>query len=299
MTITLTVYTAEQIERRLNESSRLPSLSSINLALQELLNSETSDLDEIGDVIQRDPSMTARILKLVNSVTFGINYRVQNVQEAVLFLGLRQVRQVAMLTPVIDEFQNLPLDTEFSWRNFWKHCLAVALLTQEILMEESPELADLGYISGLIHDLGKIAISHVFPEHFHQIYNLGRYSNPEALTAEEKALLGDSHAGIGATYARLQKLERPLCEAIEFHHQPALAPRYPRIAAAVQIADGITHLFGIGASGVQWEMLTAGCLKLPGWRILFPNMTREQRESQLRQFMNHAGHLHEIVDNLV
>lgn len=299
MALTLTTYTRDQIERRLDESARLPSLSTINLALQELLSSETSDIDEIGDVIQRDPSMTARILRLVNSVSFGINYRVQNVQEAVLFLGVRHVRQVALLTPVIDEFQNVPLDSHFSWRNFWKHCLAVALLTQEILLENDAEISDMGYIAGLIHDLGKIAISHVFPDHFHQIYNLGHYEDPESLLAEEKTVLGATHARVGAIYASLQKLEDPLRIAMEFHHNPAGAPSHNRLVAAVQLADGITHLFGIGGSGLRWELLTSSCLRLPAWKILYPLYSRDQRETHLRRLMSHAGHLHEIVDNLI
>lgn len=299
MSLTLNPYTEEQIERRLSDSVRLPSLRAINLALQELLSSETSDIHEIGDIIQRDPSMTARILRMVNSVSFGITYRVQNVQEAVLFLGIRHVRQVALLTPVIDEFQRIPLDHEFSWRSFWKHCLSVALISQEIMLENDPDLADVGYIAGLIHDLGKIATAHVFPEHFHQIYILSNHDCPQALQGEETLHIGRTHAEIGAIYARIQKLENQLCEAIEFHHNPSAAPNCRRLAAAVQLADGIAHLINIGFSGLNWELATHSCLKLPAWKILFPSMTLENREDRLRKFMNNAGHLHDIVDSLV
>lgn len=299
MSLTLATYSENQIEARLRASARLPSLKSINLALQDLLNSEASDVAEIGDVIQRDPSMTARILRLVNSVTFGINYKVQTVQEAVIYLGMRHVRQVALLTPVIDEFQELPLDAHFSWRNFWKHCLGVALVTQDILADESQELADLGYISGLIHDLGKIAIAYIFPEHFHQIYLSGRFDDPESLLIEENACIGSTHADIGALYAEIQKLDSPFIDTIRHHHKPSRASSVPKVAAAVQLADGIVHLLGIGQSGIQWDLNVPKSLTHSGWKILFPHFNREQREAHLHKLIKKAGHLHEIVDNLV
>ena len=299
MPLTFATYSTDQIEARLSQSTRLPSLKSINLALQELMNSEGADAAEIGDLIQRDPSMTTRILKLVNSVSFGINYKVKTVQEAVIFLGMRHVRQVALLSPVIDEFQNLPLDKDFSWRNFWKHCLAVALLTQEVLSEEYPELADLGYISGLIHDLGKIATAYVFPDHFSSVYHSSFFQEPSDLIHQEEATIGANHSEIGAIYAETQNIESCFIDAIRFHHEPKNAKSDPFLASAIQIADGITHHLGIGASGVHWGISNKDCIRLSGWKILFPHFNREQREAHLHKLVKHAGHLHEIVDNMV
>lgn len=263
------------------------------------MNSEISDAAEIGDLIQRDPTMTARILKLVNSVSFGINYKVKTVHEAVIFLGMRHVRQVALLTPVIDEFQNLPLGKDFSWRNFWKHCLSVGLLTQEVLTEKHSELVDKGYISGLMHDLGKIAMAHVFPEHFSGVYNGSFFKEPSDLIRQEEAIIGANHSEIGAIYAETQNLESCFIDAMRFHHEPANAQKDPYLASAVQIADGITHQLGIGASGVDWEISNNDCTMLDGWEILFPDLNNEQREAHLQKLIKHAGHLNEIVDNLV
>lgn len=299
MSLALETYSIDFIESKLRQSTRLPSLKSINLALQDLLSSENSDVAEIGDVIQRDPSMTARILRLVNSVSFGINYRVQTVQEAVIFLGVRHVRQVALLTPVIDEFQNLPLDSQFSWRNFWKHCIGVGLISQEVLMDVDSDLADHGYIAGLIHDLGKIAMAFIFPEHFHQIYIQSRLDSPEKLLQLEKSIIGVSHDQLGGVYAELQNLEQPFVQAIRFHHFPALVEENPHITAAVQLADGIVHSLGLGASGLQWESGMSQCLCLPAWKILFPNLNKEQKEAHFHKLIQNAGHFHEIVDNLV
>src|SRR5260221_11383841 len=87
--------------------ARLPSLRSIESALRELLNSDHRNTHQISEVIRRDPSLTARLLQLVNSVYYGLATPINNIEEAVFYLGVRQIRQLAMVTPVIEDFQKL------------------------------------------------------------------------------------------------------------------------------------------------------------------------------------------------
>jgi len=96
-----------QIETRLKSCPRLPSLGTINSALRELLTSDRRYTSQISEVIRRDPSLTARLLRLVNSVYFGLSTPVNSIEEAVFYLGVRQIRQLAMVTPVIEDFQKL------------------------------------------------------------------------------------------------------------------------------------------------------------------------------------------------
>ena len=69
-------------------------------------------------MIRRDPSLTARLLRLVNSVYYGLSNPVSNLEEAVLYLGLRQIRQLVMVTPILEDFQRLTSHVNFSWREF-------------------------------------------------------------------------------------------------------------------------------------------------------------------------------------
>src|SRR5512146_1225514 len=81
-----------EIQSRLEACPRLPSLRSIDSALRELLSADQRYTQQIADVIRRDPSLTARLLRLVNSVYYGLSTPVSNLEEAVLYLGLRQIR---------------------------------------------------------------------------------------------------------------------------------------------------------------------------------------------------------------
>ena len=121
-----------QIDARLGSCACLPSLSSIDSALRELLGADQRYTSQIAEIIRRDPSLTARLLRLVNSVYYGMAKPVKNIEEAVFYLGVRQIRQLAMVTPIIEDFQRLAEGRKFPWRQFWRHCIAVVLMTREI-----------------------------------------------------------------------------------------------------------------------------------------------------------------------
>src|SRR5450631_3493307 len=97
----------QQIENRLKACPCLPSLGSIENALKDLLSADQRYTSQIAEIIRRDPSLTSRLLRLVNSVYYGITTPVNSIEEAVFYLGVRQIRQLAMVTPVIEDFQRL------------------------------------------------------------------------------------------------------------------------------------------------------------------------------------------------
>src|SRR5271166_3808580 len=123
----------KQIETRLNGCACLPSLGSIDSALKELLGADQRYTSQIAEIIRRDPSLTARLLRLVNSVYYGFSTPIKSIEEAVFYLGVRQIRQLAMVTPVIEDFQKLAGNRNFPWREFWRHCIGTALMTREVV----------------------------------------------------------------------------------------------------------------------------------------------------------------------
>src|ERR1700729_878947 len=105
----------QQIENRLKGCPCLPSLGSIDSALKELLSADQRYTSQIAEIIRRDPSLTSRLLRMVNSVYYGISKPIKNIEEAVFYLGVRQIRQLAMVTPVIEDFQKLAGNSGFAW----------------------------------------------------------------------------------------------------------------------------------------------------------------------------------------
>src|SRR2546421_2771042 len=129
----VTRLTRAEIEARLRTAKPIPSLHRINDSLLGLLEGEEHYTSQISGVIRRDPSLSSRMLHLANSVYFGLANPIQTIEEAVLYLGMQEMRQFALLTPIVEEFQKLSNDLPFTWREFWQHCIATAILSRDIV----------------------------------------------------------------------------------------------------------------------------------------------------------------------
>jgi putative nucleotidyltransferase with HDIG domain len=266
----------QQIENRLKGCPCLPSLGSIENALKELLGADQRYTSQIAEIIRRDPSLTSRLLRLVNSVYYGISRPIKNIEEAVFYLGVRQIRQLAMVTPIIEDFQKLGGDQRFAWRGFWQHCIGTALMTREVIDIVQSQKGEIDYVAGLIHDVGKIAMASAFPDHFAEIY-INRTENDQDLLEVEREVLGIDHAELGAIYLKKQTLPEVFVEIVQCHHQPEKAQQNGPVVAAVQVADLLVRHAGIGHSGNRNEVTEQTWLESSGWQILFAHQKEEER----------------------
>ena len=288
----------KQIESRLNSAPCLPSLSTIESALKDLLSADQRYTTQIAEIIRRDPSLTSRLLHLVNSVYYGLANPINNIEEAVFFLGVRQIRQLAMVTPIIEDFQKLTQDRRFPWRQFWRHCIGTALMTRELVdLVESPE-GESDYVSGLIHDVGKIVMSAVFPDHFHQIY-YARTDPGTELTELEKDILGMDHAELGALFLQKQRLPDVFVEVARFHHDPADAQSHVQTVAAVQVADLLVRHTKLGDSGNHAEVPKDSWMASPGWDILFAGQTDGEQTIALASLNRSLARVPAILESLL
>jgi len=259
----------DQIEHRLKFCPRLPSLGSINSALRELLNADQRYTSQVAEIIRRDPSLTARLLRLVNSVYYGLQTPINSIEDAVFYLGVRQIRQLVMVTPIIEDFQKLAGNATFAWREFWQHCIGTAILTREVINTLRAPSDEVDYVAGLVHDVGKIAMASACPEHFELIHQCSDTATT-TLIERERQILGLDHGEVGAMYLRSHNLPDALVDVARFHHAPERAAHNAQLVAAVQIADLMVRHARIGNSGNDEPVQDADWLKAKGWDILYP-----------------------------
>ncbi len=267
-----TPYRDEEIIRRINACPKLASLQSINRALGELVRSEGSLNSQIAEVIRRDPSLSARLLRMVNSVYFGLSTRVNNIEEAVFFLGLRQIRELSMATPVIEELQQLQQSTSATlpWKALWSHSISTAILTREILASTTMEIDDdTDYLVGLLHNVGKVVMAYSFPNELRTLL-AEPVDTPADFCRRERELIGWDHGRIGAHYLVRHQLSEEIVTAVHFHNDPDRAPRHRLFAAAVQVADHLARHAGVSGGFETVDPIEADSwLKLDGWKILY------------------------------
>jgi HD-like signal output (HDOD) protein len=263
-------FTDEQIMRRIEGCPKLASLQSINQALSELVRSDSSLNSQIAEIIRRDPSLSARILRMVNSVYFGLSARLNNIEEAVFFLGLRQIRELSMATPVIEEMEKLKLNSALPWKALWSHSIGTAILTREILASTPLRIDDdTDYLVGLLHNIGKVVMASVFPG---ELVTLMAMPSANALEVchNEREVIGWDHARIGAHYIERHGLSDEIVVAVRYHAAPDHAPRHRLFAAALQVADSVVRHTGITGGFDNLPPVEADeWTTLEGWRILY------------------------------
>jgi len=274
-------YRDDEIRRRLDACPKLASLQSINQALTSLVNSEQSLTSQIADIIRRDPSLSARLLRMVNSVYFGLSANINNIEEAIFFLGLRQIRELSRATPVIEDLEKIQ-SARFApelWKSLWTHSIGTAILTREILGSAPITVDDeTDYLVGLLHNLGKIIIAHAFPEELMTIANTPVRTPAEVCDLERK-LIGWDHAQIGGYYLERHHLKEEIVFAVRYHNQPEHAPRQQYFAAAVQVADYLVRHIGLASGFERVEpVIEESWTTLSGWKILYG---QDQTESKI------------------
>lgn len=292
-------YSDDEIKQRIERCPKLASLDSINRKLAGLVNSEQSYTSQIAELIRRDPSLTARLLRMVNSVYFGLSAKVNNIEEAVLYMGLRQIRELSMATPVIEELERLgPVSPRLPWRELWQHSIGSAIVTREILSFTDLLVDDdTDYIIGLLHNVGKVVLATTWPSEFEQIVER-EYASPDEVCEAERRLIGWDHAAVGGYYLERHQLAPEIAEAVRFHAAPEAAGENQRFAAAVQVADRVVRELGFAGGFERISPRLPAWIETPGWALLFPEDTREaaQARAAVEQLM---GRLSDQLFNMV
>ncbi len=264
-------YSEKEIRSRIESCPKLASLGSVNRALGDLVRSDQSLNSQIAEVIRRDPSLSARLLRMVNSVYFGLSARVNSIEEAVFFLGLRQIRELSMATPVLEEVEQLQKRTAAAlpWKDLWSHSIATAILTREILGATSLQVDDdTDYLVGLLHNVGKVVMAYAFPDEL-RVLMATHAATPTEFCERERALIGWDHGQIGGHFLARHQLADEIVLAVTHHNRPDESPRHQNFAAAVQIADHIVRHSGISGGFEQVDPVEADAwVNLPGWQIL-------------------------------
>lgn len=236
----------------------LPTLPAIVLALEQAVRDDAAPVARILGLIGGDAALTATALRLANSSFFRVSGRVVSLRDAVQILGLRAVSSAVTTAAVMNSFGAMACPV-FDARRHWRHSLAVALGAQRLAEQRGLD-ACTAYTSGLLHDLGTLALAVFFP----QPWAAARAAGAEGAAADglplalERQHLGIDHAEVGGMVARHWRLAPAVAEAIAGHHEPP--PGGGALADVVHLADNIAHALdlGSGAGGDLVPPLAAG-----------------------------------------
>jgi HD-like signal output (HDOD) protein len=232
----------ETLKRLVAGMQTLPSLPTLYLEVLETAQAADGSLEKIGTIIERDISMTAKMLQLVNSAFFGLGRHISTPVQAVSLLGLDTVKALILSTQVFSNFDvvttpGLCLDT------LWQHSMAVGICAKAIAKAENStkQVIDDAFMAGLLHDVGKLVLAVNLPQLYGQALSLAQTDGLTAWDAEHD-VLDATHAEVGAYLLGLWGLPDSIVEALAFHHAPSACPdRTLSPLTAVHVADALVY----------------------------------------------------------
>ncbi len=217
------------------------------LDAMRLLDDLTSSAEAVAQCIGRDPVLAARVLKLANSALYMRTRRVVSLREAVVLVGFGAVRSILVTAVAYDAFARGAPGYGLDRAKMWEHALAVATVARHLAQARDLP-AEGAFVAGLLHDIGKMALSASLQEQYQEVLEAVRAGSD--FVEAERAVLGWDHAQVGAEAARRWNLPEVLVKAIEYHHRPDELPG-PSLADAVHVADALSVMLGFGVGADQ------------------------------------------------
>ena len=223
------------VQHAVGQIDCLPPMPATSAALRAALADPEVDLGDMGDIISRDASLTAKLLQLVNSSLFGLARPVNNMREAATYLGLTVLRHLTLSAESFHAFRGLKAPDGFNLEQEQAHAFTTARLARQ--MVDDPELGDEAFLAGILSDIGKIVQAYKMPELYLEVERRVKAGELSRFAIEQE-LMGTSHSQIGAYLLGIWGLPDSIVEAVTFHHMPSAFPHDEvGLIEAVHLAD--------------------------------------------------------------
>ncbi|MFP4163196.1 MAG: HDOD domain-containing protein [Chitinispirillaceae bacterium] len=235
---------------RLTSIQNLPTLPEISLRIQKMVNSDEGDAVQLSRIIQEDPALSARILKVANSSLFGATKRISSIPFAITRIGFNEVGNIALAVSIIKEF---PVKSNvLDYKLFWKHALTAAHMASKTAqvgcIEFTPDQRHALFLAGLLHDIGILIYDQFFHAEFESIIDYAIKHEVSYLEAEQAVAPKENHAALGAALLEFWKLDPAVISGVRFHHTPQKAPmNYKATTSSTYLSEYILCNSGLGS----------------------------------------------------
>jgi len=231
----------KRLEKIIGKISRLPTLPDNIQKINRMIDSHNSTMEAIGHAIASDQTLSAQVLKLVNSGFYGLSNTVSSVTQAVVLLGLNVVRSLISTAwasgMIVKSFPGL-----------YEHSLACSrtcyLLSKNLRIEEPEEIGTIG----LLHDIGKVVLAEYLPDEFAKIQAMVKDKRMRFCDAE-RAVMGLAHNDIGKWLLQKWHLPQAAIDPIAEHHCFKASSGHARRTAVLILSDVMVRAEGFGWGG--------------------------------------------------
>ena len=230
------MLTAQQIVDRFSDSKTLPHVA---IKVTQLVNDDNSTMQDFEETIQLDPILVTRLLRLVNSPYFGLVQKIESIGKAVVFVGMKNLRNLVAVEGLRDMFKDEGEPRSFSRKQLWLHSATIALLADMIGKKIFGDAREDLFLAGIIHDIGFIVEDQVVGDQLREacdMYTPGK----NTLVGCERKVIGTDHCEIGHLLAKEWKMPDDVLAAIRLHHDIEKKVPASSLTGIIQLAEYIS-----------------------------------------------------------
>ncbi len=239
--------TLDHVAGRIDEISTLPQVA---FRVMEVANDPNSGAVDLKDVMEGDAALSARVLRCVNSSAYATRTKVTNLQQAIAYLGLKQIRNMAMTASVSELFQKEESIGPYRRSNLWRHLVSVGICARLIAMRRKLRDFEDAFLSGLLHDIGIV----LEDQHVHTAFRrmIGSLDEQSTLSAVEMREMGFDHTQLGERVAKAWNFPDTVVAAIRYHHASVnYRGEAIDVVRCVEVANLLCTLTGAPSVGMK------------------------------------------------
>ncbi len=242
MTVENPTSRAQEIVENLEDIRTLPDVA---IRVSQLASQENAEVRRIEELVRMDPVLVSRVLRMVNSAYFGLRNPVESISKAIIFIGLKNLRNLVVVDSLRGFFVEEDDDPHFSRRRLWRHGVAVGMSAQLIASRLYGSPGEDAFLGGMLHDIGLMVEDQAVPDLLRQ--SVGRYAVDENQTLQqcENDIIGTNHALVGECIAERWGFPEEIRDALASHHDVLRDwSTLAGLGAQVQIAEYVADVAG-------------------------------------------------------
>jgi HD-like signal output (HDOD) protein len=258
------------IDFLVDEAAEVYSLPLLYERLNLVINHPRSSAADMTRIISEDVGLSSCILKLANSPMFGYHTKIDSISNAVMIIGTRQLRDMALAVSVINVFRGIP-EGMINMTSFWKHSITIGIVARILATCRREANVERFFVAGILHDVGQLILCTRAPELVLEMIAASRESG-EPHFAVQRSMLGFDHGDLGGKLLKRWRIPALITEPVACHHAPERAGLFPMETSLMHVADVIGHALQVGFSGepfvppldeCSWERLAIPASMLP------------------------------------
>lgn len=226
----------------LNEIPELRPFPVVATRVLAVCNSAEADVMDLAEVMQCDPAMSLRLLRTANSAHYGYAGEIASVEHAIVVLGFRAVRNLALSVSALSLFRDGKSGRDVR-EKLWQHSLGCAAVARQLAPHVSRITSDEAFLAGIMHDVGKLVF---FDLALDDYLKLSEYSDVADIIDAEDRVFGVTHEQIGERCGMEWGLPPEINSTIRHHHSPQDSKSDNELVSIISVANYLAHAWSIG-----------------------------------------------------